>query len=72
MPTNATSEEMKDLQARIVESMEEFSAQEPAITEALAVMNMTMPDYVRAMDAIRGGQVVSVSAYSTVPLQVSF
>jgi len=57
----------QDMQDRIVQSMKEFEAENPAITEAMAVMNMTMPDYCLAMESIRGGQVViSASAYLTV------
>jgi hypothetical protein len=72
MPDNTTTEEMKDLQARIVRRMEEFSVENPAIAEALAVMNMTMPEYVQAIDAIHGGQVFPASAYIALPLPTSF
>ena len=62
MTENTTSEDEQDLQAKIVNSMREFAAQNPAITEAMAVMNMTMPEYLQAIEAIRGGQIVSASS----------
>jgi len=66
-----TSEEVKDMQARVVQGMAEFSASNPEIAEALAVMNMTMPDYIRALEAIRGGHIVTTSAYAQIPVQMN-
>jgi len=66
-----TSQEMKDMQSVIVQRMNDFSAENPTIVEALTVMNMTMPDYFQAMDAIRGGQIASVSSYAPLPVEVS-
>jgi hypothetical protein len=68
MPGEAS--ERQDMQDRIIQSMKDFAAENPAITEAMTVMNMTMPDYYLAMESIRGGQVISASAYVALPLQV--
>ena len=72
MPDTTTPEELKDIQARIVQRMTEFSAENPAIAEAMAVMNMTMPEYAQAMEAIHGGRVFPASAYIALPVQMDF
>lgn len=59
---NIVAENLQELQARIVKDMERFAAQNPTIAEALAVMNLTMPEYMRAIEAIRGGEIVSASS----------
>jgi hypothetical protein len=42
--------------------MAAFSAQNPEIIEAMAVMNIALPDYLQAVEAIRGGQTMSASS----------
>ncbi|MFY9727257.1 MAG: hypothetical protein WB579_23100 [Bryobacteraceae bacterium] len=61
--------ERQEMQDRIVQSMKDFAAENPSIAEAMAVMNVTMPDYYRAMESIRGGQIITASAYVALPLQ---
>ncbi len=63
-----TTVEMMDMQARVLQRIQEFSIENPTIEEAVAVMNMTMPDYLLALDTIRGGNVVSASASVEFPL----
>lgn len=58
------------MQDRIIQSMKDFAAENPAITEAMNVMNMSMPDYYLAMESIRGGQIITASAYVALPIQV--
>ena len=62
MLNSGASMEAQDLQDRILQKMKEFSAQNPAIAEAMAVMNMTMPEYLEALDAIHGPRIVSGSS----------
>jgi hypothetical protein len=50
--------------------MKDFAAENPTIAEAMAVMSVTMPDYYRAMESIRGGQIITASAYVALPLQI--
>jgi hypothetical protein len=64
-------EQLSELQERLVSSIEEFSAANPTITEALAVMNMTLPDYVQAMESIHGAQVFPASSYVALPINVN-
>jgi len=59
---DTTNEDIQALQARIVEGMAAFSAQNPEIIEAMAVMNIALPDYLQAVEAIRGGQTMSASS----------
>ena len=58
-----TTGEQRDLQDRIIKGMKDFEAENPLITEALAVMNITMADYLQAMESLRGDQIVSASVY---------
>jgi hypothetical protein len=51
------------IQEQIVKQMQDFSAKNPQIAEALEVMNMSVADYLQAMEAIRGGQTVSCSTF---------
>jgi len=62
--------EWQGMQERIIQGMKEFEAENPAITEAMTVMNMTMPDYYLAMESIRGGQIITASAHAAFPFQV--
>jgi hypothetical protein len=71
MPENAAPEQMEDVQARIEQSLKEFSESNPAIAEALSVMNMTMSEYVQAMDAIQGRQILPASTYVSLPVQAN-
>ena len=63
------SEQMA-LQDRIIQSMKDFAAENPAVAEAMTVMNITMPDYYLAMESMRGGQIIAASAYVALPLHV--
>ncbi len=69
MPEDNTSERLA-MQERIIQSMNDFAAENPAIAEAMTVMNMTMPDYYLAMESMRGGQIIAASAYVALPLHV--
>jgi hypothetical protein len=62
----------QEQEARLLQRIEEFRAANPEITEALSVMNMTMSDYLVAIDAMQGRQVFSASAQVEIPLQVQF
>jgi len=66
MPDQTT--EQQGLQDQIAQQMKDFVAENPDIGEAMAVMNMTMPDYYLAMESIRGDRVISASVY--VPVQI--
>jgi hypothetical protein len=60
--SDTTNEDIQGLQATIVEGMAAFSAQNPEIIEAMAVMSIALPDYLQAVEAIRGGQTTSASS----------
>jgi hypothetical protein len=55
------------LQEEVLKAMSEFAKNNPEIIEALQVMNMSLADYLQAMECTRGGQTVSYSSY--LPLQ---
>jgi DNA-directed RNA polymerase specialized sigma subunit len=59
------------VQAHIIREMQEFSTKNPQIAEALEVMNISLAEYLQAMEAIRGGQTISCSPFGDVQLQVS-
>ncbi|MGB6942534.1 MAG: hypothetical protein WBE37_09085 [Bryobacteraceae bacterium] len=64
---NKTSEE---IQLTIVGDIEEFRKNNPEIIAAMEVMNMSMTDYLQAMESVRGGQTYSYSAASHIPIQL--
>jgi hypothetical protein len=55
------------LQEEVLRAMNEFAKNNPELMEAMNVMNMSLADYLRAMECARGGQTVSYS--SNLPLQ---
>ncbi len=72
MAPETESAKMKRLQDDVVRQMQEFSSENPQIVEALGVMNMTMPDYFTALDAIRGADIVSFSSSVNIPFEVNY
>ena len=56
----------EQMQESIVGRMEEFSRDNPEIIEAMQVMNMSMPDYLQAIQSVREGETFSCS--SSLPL----
>ena len=62
--------ERQEMQDRVIQSMRDFAAENPALAEAMAVMNMTMPDYYLAMESIPRWPNVTASAYIALPFQV--
>ena len=65
---NKTSEE---IQLTIVGDIEEFRKNNPEIIAAMEVMNMSMTDYLQAMESVRGGgKTDSYSAASHIPIQL--
>jgi hypothetical protein len=51
------------LQEEVVKAMDEFAKANPEIIEAMRVMNMSLADYLQAMECARGGLTVSYSSY---------
>jgi len=68
MDKNVENHEPEDLQEQLIRSMADFARENPEIAEAMNVMNMTMPEYFQAIDALRGGQVVAASSLTPFPL----
>jgi len=60
----------EELQDQIVEGMAEFSRNNPEIVEAMQVMNMSMTDYLQAIQSVREAETFSCSSHSDVPLQI--
>jgi hypothetical protein len=58
------------LQEALLSAVEEFSRENPQIIEAMQVMNMSMNDYLQAMESARGGQSASFTPIYHAPLQV--
>jgi hypothetical protein len=65
------NESCQTVQDTVLKQMEVFSQNNPEIVEALGLMNLTMADYLQAVEAIRGGQTFSCSSSSRLPFQVS-
>jgi hypothetical protein len=57
------------VQQSILGSIEEFEKNNPEIVEAMGVMNMSMVQYLTAMESVRGGQSVSYSSSAHIPIQ---
>ena len=51
------------LQEEVLKAMSEFAKNNPEIIEAMQVMNMSIADYLQAMESALGGQTVSYSSY---------
>ncbi len=52
----------EELQDEIVKAMDDFAKLNPEIAQAMQVMNMSLADYLQAMEAARGGQTASYSS----------
>jgi hypothetical protein len=72
MPRTSETRASEAAQEAILEQIRDFSARNPQITEALEVMNLSMADYLQALETLRGGQTVSCSPSARLPLHVSF
>jgi hypothetical protein len=57
----------ESLQEGIVKEIEQFSKDNPEIVEAMKVMNMSMDDYIQAMDSVRATQTFSCSSFTQLP-----
>jgi hypothetical protein len=68
-PSNKTFE---SLQEEMLKKMQEFSRSNPEIMEAMDVMNMSMADYIEAMDSVRSTQIFSCSTSSRLPSEVEY
>ena len=58
------------LQESVVREIEQFSTDHPEIMEAMQVMNMSIADYIEAMDSVRARQTFSCSSFSHLPTQL--
>jgi hypothetical protein len=59
------------IQRTVVEDIEEFAKNNPEIIEAMKVMNISMPDYLQAMESVRAAETFSCSSSSDLPLQIA-
>ena len=59
-------------QEAVLNGIRDFSAKNPEIIEALAVMNLSMADYLQALAAIKGTETASCSPSAHVPLYLGF
>lgn len=62
--------DFETFQENMVSNIEQFSKDHPEIIEAMKVMNMSMADYIEAMDSVRGGQTFSSSSFCPIPTQL--
>lgn len=62
----------EDIQQGVVEGMAEFSRNNPEIVEAMQVMNMSMPDYLQAIQAVREAETFSCSSDSDPLLNIGY
>ncbi|MGA2267446.1 MAG: hypothetical protein ABSH44_03150 [Bryobacteraceae bacterium] len=72
MPETTHTSDSAVAQEVILKEMQDFSASNPQIMEALEAMNQSLADYLQALETIRGGQTVSCSPSAHLPLHVSF
>ena len=61
---------LEAMQQKVVGEIEEFAKANPEIIEAMEVMNMSMPDYLQAMESVRATETFSCSSSSDLPLQI--
>ena len=69
MPEDEVST-LEEIQQRVVGEMEGFAKANPEIIEAMRVMNMSMPDYLQALESVRAAETFSCSSTSDLPLQI--
>jgi hypothetical protein len=71
MPRTTETGASAAAQEAILKEIQDFSSRNPQIMEALEVMNLSLTDYLQALEAMRGGQIVSCSPSAHLPLYVS-
>jgi hypothetical protein len=62
MPENE-NKNPQELQNMAVAAMTQFLRENPEIEEAMQIMNMSLSDYLQAMESVRTGPTVSYSTY---------
>ena len=62
----------EELQEEVVEGMAEFARNNPEIIEAMRVMNMSMPDYLQAIQSVREAETFSCSSHSSLPFEIGY
>jgi len=72
MQEEQNGKDFEALQEAVVERMRELSEGNPEIVEAMRVMNMSMPDYLQALQAVREVDTFSCSADSNLLLNVGY
>jgi hypothetical protein len=72
MSNESEPKKLEALQDSLLSEIERFSNENPEIVEAMKVMNMSMADYIAAMDSVRIPETFSSSTDMRLPAELGY